>query len=175
MKKVTIILTGVILMALNAINVNAQNPTQTASASAFANIVTPISIIKVDGKDLQFGNIIADADGGSVTIGTDDSYNYDGVLASSVTGTRQAAEFLVQGFAAAAYGIETNVVSNLQDSNGNTMVLSDLTTAATSGTIGTLDGVSASQNIKVGGTITLGINQPAGQYTGTFSVTVAYE
>jgi hypothetical protein len=171
MKKVTIIFTGVILMSIAS--VKAQTTTSVATASSFASIEVPISISKVDGQDLHFGNIIADNDGGTVSIANDNTPGYVGVVASSIPGTRKAAEFKVTGYASALYSISTAVIQDLKF-GVNTMPLVLNTPTAVAGTLGTLDGTTASQNLKVGGTITLGANQVAGQYTGSFSVTVNY-
>lgn len=174
MKKVTIILTGVILMALNAINVNAQNPTATANASAAANIIVPISIVKVGGKDLSFGNIIADSDGGTVTISSSDAPSSSGINFSSVPGLRQASEFTVSGLANSTYTITTAVIGNLTGP-GTEIALSLLAPAVTEGqgTLGTIQ-AGGTQNFKVGGTITINAGQATGTYTGSFSATVNY-
>ncbi|HOI86402.1 MAG TPA: DUF4402 domain-containing protein [Lentimicrobium sp.] len=174
MKKLIIAFSGIVVMTLASISANAQsNPAANASAQAYANIITPIAIQKNEGKDLKFGNIIASAAGGTVSIATNGSADYTGLAAPSVPGDRQAAEFLVSGFGGAAYNVNTAVVEDLTNGS-NTMDLTLTDPATDEGTLGTLSG-EGSQVIKIGGSIAVNPNQPAGQYTGSFTVTVNYQ
>ena len=146
----------------------AQNPVANASANAKATIIKPISIAKVSGADLLFGNIIADADGGTVTVNLDGSRNATGVLFPSVLGTSAAAKFTVTGFEGATYAITLPTAPVTITHNTDEMTVTDFSEDAT----GTLN--SGTETFNVGATLNVGANQAEGEYTGTFSVTVAY-
>ena len=136
------------------------------TGTATANIVTPISIAKVN--DLAFGSIAPTSSAGTVTISP------AGVLSSSnvttLTSTRTAGSFTVSGQDNCAYTITlpANGVVTLSGPAGSTaMAVSDFTSSA-----GTITAGSAA--VYVGATLAVGANQATGLYTGTFNVTAAY-
>ena len=169
MKNLLLSIAGLVILAITAGTVNAQNPTASASADASANIIVPIAIAKVDGMDLKFGNIIADADGGTVAISTTGAPTLTGINAPSVTGDRQQAQFTVTGFEGATYAVTLPGSATLS-SGGNNMTVNSFVSNP-SGT-GVLTG--GSQALNVGATLNVGANQAPGLYTGNFSVTVVY-
>lgn len=144
-----------------------------ATATATATIVTPLSITHVTGTDteLSFGNIIADADGGTVVITPAGAQTLAGLTAPSIAGTISAASFTVMGMVDATYAIGLPA-SHIISSGGNNMTVNTFTSNP-SGT-GTLTG--GSQVLTVGATLNVGAAQAAGTYTnGTgFAVTVNY-
>jgi len=146
-----------------------QNPEANASANATATIIKPISIAKVSGADLLFGNIIADADGGTVTINTNGVREASGVAFPSVLGTVAAAEFTVTGFEGATYAITlpTEPVT-ITNGSSNQMTVTAFVENATK----TLTG--GTETFNVGATLNVGANQAEGEYSGSFSVIVAY-
>ncbi len=162
-----------------AINSNAQ---ATASAEAFATIVTPISITQVD--DLNFGNIAVSASaGGTVTLvpgaTATRTLGGTGLTLPNVTGTVTAAEFDVAGTANYTYAITlpTNGTVSLTGPGAamaaNSFTAYTTTNATISGT-GTLDG-SGDDVLRVGATLTVAAAQVAGAYSSTaFDVTVNY-
>jgi hypothetical protein len=164
MKK--IIAMSVILFAFAA-GTFAQSNTTTASATAV--IVSPITITR--DADLSFGNIIADADGGTVTVDPAGTRTLTGLTSPSITGTITAASFTVAGLTDATYSI-TLPASHTISFGGNDMTV-DTFTSTPSGT-GTLTG--GTETLNVGATLTVGSNQPAGTYTNAagFDVTVNY-
>lgn len=169
MKKLIALFAGLFLMTIAAQNVIAQNPIASATANSSATIIQPISIVKVEGKDLLFGNIIASAAGGSVVIATTGTPTLTGVAAPSVPGTRQAATFTVTGMAGVTYAITLPASTNLT-SGGNTMTVDNFLSDP-NGT-GLLTG--GTQTLNVGAKLNVGPAQPAGTYTGSFAVTVGY-
>lgn len=142
---------------------------QTATASATATIISPIAITKT--TDLAFGNIVAGSSIGTVIVSTTNARTKTGgvTLPTATPGTFNAAAFNVTGLANATYTIATNVVTP-PTSGSNTMALTLASDPTGTGTIGS----SGSQIINVGGTLSVAANQPAGSYTGSFTVTVAY-
>ena len=170
MKNLLFTIAGLVILAITTSTVNAQNPTASASADASANIIVPIAITKVDGMDLKFGNIIADADGGTVAISTTGAPTLTGINApTNVTGERQQAQFTVTGFSGASYAITLPSSTEL-DSDGNKMTVNNFVSDP-NGT-GVLTG--GTQTINVGATLNVGAAQASGEYTGSFEVTVVY-
>jgi hypothetical protein len=169
MKNLLLSIAGLVILAITAGTVNAQNPTANATADASANIIVPIAIAKVNGMDLKFGNIIADADGGTVAISTTGAPVLTGVNAPSIAGERQQAQFTVTGFAGATYAVTLPVSATLS-SDGNNMTVNSFVSNPSS--TGVLTG--GSQALNVGATLNVGANQAPGLYTGNFSVTVVY-
>jgi hypothetical protein len=124
---------------------------------------------------MAFGNIAVNSTTlGTVTLpatsGTPIRTFTGGVTLPAVTGTVSAAEFTVTGANATTYAI-TLPSSTTITSSSNTMTLDTYLTNI--GTTGTLSG-SGTQSFYVGSTLHVAAAQPAGSYTGSFSVTVNY-
>ena len=88
----------------------------------------------------------------------------------AVTGTVSAAQFTVTGANSTTYAITLPGLTPL-NSGGNSMNIDAFLTDI--GATGTLSG-SGSQTFFVGSTLHVAAAQPAGTYTGSFSVTVNY-
>jgi hypothetical protein len=145
---------------------------QSATANASATIVTPISIAKVVGADMFFGNVAVSTIGGTVVLSPAGARSVTGdVTLPAITGTVQAASFDVSGTAAMTYDITLPAGATTITSGANTM---DVDTWTTDGT-GTLDG-SGQETINVGATLNVDPSQAGGTYTsGTaFTVSVNY-
>jgi hypothetical protein len=168
MKKTVFLLASLFVMACGIQSVKADGGS--AQASANATIITPIAIAQV--ADLNFGNIVAGIGAGNVTVGTDGIRTSIGdvILPTATPGTVNAAEFTVTGLAAATYAITLPGSIDISETGGETMTVTDFTSDP-SGT-GTLTG--GTQTLSVGATLNVKANQAAGNYTGTFNVTVAY-
>ncbi len=163
MKKITFI-----LFALIAGTTFGQDATGTATVNA--EIVTPIEI--TSGTDLNFGSIVA-AEGGNVRVNTEgtrtfSNNNMDVVTATAIT----AASFDVT--AADEYSYSISIPSTTLEFDGNTMPVS-FTHDLEGETDGIATGTGEVQVLKVGGLLSVAAAQAAGEYTGTVSVTVAYE
>ena len=163
---IAILFSGVSVMA------SAQNPQATGTAKATATIVVPISI--ENAGDLAFGNIIADADGGTVTVTPAGAITYTGVKAPSMqAGTTSAAEFNVTGANNYTFSITLPSTSHEIKSGSNTMSVTDFTSTPTP--TGTLS-ATGSATVKVGATLNVSAGQAAGTYESVtpFEVRVNY-
>jgi len=142
---------------------------QSATATATAVIVSPITIART--ADMSFGNIIADADGGTVVLVPAGTRTLNGLTSPSIVGTVTAASFTVTGLIDATYAI-TLPPNHTINSGGNSMVVNTFTSTP-SGT-GTLTG--GTETLNVGATLNVGLNQASGTYTNAagFTVTVNY-
>lgn len=153
----------------------------TASSTATSTVIAPIGITAP--VVLSFGKFAPGA-GGSVTISNSGARTGTGVILSSTSSTQTAARFDVTGEGSSTYAITHSGVSLLTGISGaaltgpQTMALaktSDLTGAnVTTGNVATGTLTSGAQSIYVGGTLTVGATQAAGEYTGAVTVTVEY-
>jgi len=150
----------------------AQTDVKTATVTASATIITPITITKID--DLNFGNIVSTTAGGKVVLSPAGVRTEAGVQLPAVTGTVTAASFTVTGQDGYAYAVTLPTTAySIATGTGSANQLMSLDTF-TSNTTGTLTG--GTQTLKVGATLTLVANQIAGTYIGTtpFNVSVNY-
>lgn len=146
-----------------------------AVGTAQASVVEPARLIAIE--DLRFGAIMQPTADGTVTIGPDDAVVATGGAVVGITtpqpvGGRGAGQFLVRG--------EPNrmfVVLNLQKftiSNGTaTMEVDKLRPNLLKGGVRRFD-KDGRYRLSVGGRLQILANQPTGQYSGTYDVTVLY-
>ena len=143
-------------------------PGDTANTSGVANaeIVAPIAIVHDTGAALDFG-IMTAGGGGTVVVLTDGSGTATGEVVL-VSGSANAADsFTVTGDANRSFDIVTTGGS-VSNGTGGTMNFSTDADAT-----GTLD-ATGETTFDVGGTLTVGANQAAGSYTGSYTATVTY-
>ena len=164
-----LILTTYMLAGI-ATGVHAQ---ETASATATATIVTPISITK--DVDMNFGNVaVQSTTGGTVVLSpAGGRTRTNGVTLPTTAGTVSAASFTVSGTGAYTYTVTLPSSAHTISSGGNTMTVT-LFTSTPSGSGGQL--TAGQQTLKVGATLTVGAAQPSGVYVSDtpFDVTVNY-
>lgn len=153
--------------------------TASDGAGAFATIIKPITLTKVD--DLQFGVIAADADGGSVVVAAaTGTATPSGVILYTAGNNAidpSAAFFNVTGEASYTYKITLpSSVTLTRDGGAETMSVGTFKTNTPSESlVGNTFDEDGKASFKVGGTLTIGASQVAGLYAGTLSVTVDYE
>ncbi|RYY43451.1 MAG: DUF4402 domain-containing protein [Chitinophagaceae bacterium] len=166
-------LLGAAAMLLFTANVNAQQATATANASA--TIISPISISKT--TDLNFGNLSVDATGGTVILepsaaGTRFAAGAGGVSFPANTGIVSSASFVVSGQANFTYDI--NVVNqSIQITNGtDNMTVDNFTKSVNTGLLDNL----GTQTVYVGADLSVAGSQNPGIYTSSspFTVLVNY-
>lgn len=136
----------------------------TASGTASASVLQPIAITA--GQSLEFGAFAGNS-AGTVVIDTAGARSATGgVLLANNNGTYRQGQFSVTGTGNSTFAITYPSAFNIT-SGANSMSV----TVAGPAT-GTLS--SGSATINVGGTVTVGANQAAGSYTGTYTMTVEY-
>lgn len=170
MKKVTIILTGVILMSIASLSVKAQSQTATDQATASATIVTPITID--NNSPLAFGLLSPTATAGTVVLTAAETTER---TSTNVTllGTLpfSSAQYIITGETGALYGINVPATITLSATGGYSM---DITTSKSKPTTG--NQMTAGNNyLYVGGSLAVGASQHPGAYSATYDVTVTYE
>ncbi|MCB9014286.1 MAG: DUF4402 domain-containing protein [Lentimicrobiaceae bacterium] len=170
MKKVTIILTGVILMSIASLSVKAQNTASVPEAQASATVIKPINI--ENPVILNFGNLISSSTAGTIVLDVNGQRNASAgvTLPTAIPGNVSAAQFNVSGENNAHYALSISESVNLENSSSNIMVLNNFQHNATRILSGT--GV---ETFNVGGTLNVLAGQASGLYEGTYTVTVTYE
>lgn len=137
----------------------------TAPGQAEATVVTPITIVNL--QDLNFGGIVSDPTPGTVTVSAVDGTSTATVPQVSPPSTARAV-FDINGDPNRAYNTNTSDTSVSLTGPG----------AAMSSTLvidrqPTLDG-TGNDTLGVGGVLSVGANQVAGAYSGTFNIVVNY-
>jgi len=173
MKKLVLLSLSLFIIVISAQSIKAQNPEATANATASASIIKVISI--ANNQSLLFGNIIASAGGGTVSISSDGSSSASYSVIATPTGnegSRQAAIFTVEGEQSATYSITlpSDDAVELTMTGGDPMTLTGFNHNAS----GTLSNDTGTETFNVAATLNVNANQATGTYTGTFPVTVAY-
>lgn len=168
MKKLVYLFVSLFLIVIAAENTSAQY-NESASANASAVIITPIDITKA--ADLSFGNIIASASEGTVTVNFENTRtNAGGASFPSIDGTITSAEFEATGFANSTYTITLPADEAVKLSGtGTDMNLINFVHNAEQQL--SADG---KETFQVGATLKVNANQAAGTYNGSFNVIVNY-
>ena len=147
---------------------SAAQAADTATADAFAEILTTISVNQVD--PLLFGQIAVNGDG-AIVIGADGSQSCGASLVC--TGTRQPGTFLISGTTGSAVGAVVDEASISLTNGTDSFTLDNFTTYWPNGT--TLTGAGTT-DLAVGGTLHIvAANASPGVYTGQYHVTVEYQ
>ncbi|MBP7675339.1 MAG: DUF4402 domain-containing protein [Thermoanaerobaculia bacterium] len=173
MKKTTLIaLTALaaIAMLVPAGSAMAQSSTS-ANANATATIVTPITLTRT--ADLRFGEVVASTADGTVVITSGGAKSATGGVTALSGLPHGAAAFTVGGGANRTFSITipTTDVTITKIASTETMTVNAFTSSL--GSSGTLSSGGAA-TLNVGGTLNVGASQTTGNYSGEFSVTVAY-
>ena len=142
----------------------------TATASASANIITPISIVK--NIDMNFGNVaVSGSLAGTVVLspaGGRTTGGAGGVTLPSTIGTVAAASFTVSGQASYTYAITLPSSCTITDGTNNMTVNAFTSTPSSTGTLSS-GGV---QTLTVGATLNVSAAQHANAYTNATGVPV---
>lgn len=147
------------------------------STTSSVRIIQPIALTKVN--NLAFGTVVRPASGSStITISTSsDTPTVDSGTAVLVAGgTRTRASYTVTGEGAQTVAITVPASVVMTDGSNNiTVTLTpEATTDTLSGTLGTTGGFSGDGTLYVGGSFSISNTTVSGNYSGTFSTTVAY-
>ncbi len=169
-KTLRFLLTAIVVLSFTA-NAFAQPGSVTASATATATILTPITIAST--TQMNFGNIAVNTTAGTVDLSTASVRTPSGgVSLPTPTGTVTAAVFHVTGIPDATYSIALPTTDYTISSGGNNMIVNGFVSSPSGN--GLLTG--GAEDISVGATLNVTGSQPAGVYTNIvgFDVTVHY-
>lgn len=167
MKKLLFI--AIAIFGFSAVSFGQVSATATSSASAKILALTTIT----NTTPLNFGAVGAlPLAPSTVILGTTDSRSGTSTLITGVTGlTAKSAEFALTGTATQAFSITLPIAAITITDGTNNMTVTDFVSFPS--LTGTLDGDGLGI-LKVGATLQVGANQVAGQYSGTYPVTVIY-
>ncbi|KTE18542.1 hypothetical protein ATE67_17720 [Sphingopyxis sp. H050] len=154
-------LVGAAIAAL-AMNASAAHAA-TATATAKARILQQLTLTNT--SDLDFATVVSGTTASTVVVSTAGARTCGSGL--TCIGTPGAAGFNLVGTSGALVGISGPSTATLTSGANNMTV--GLTYSNTTVTLGTTNSFS------VGGTLNVGANQAAGNYTGTFTVTADYQ
>jgi len=140
-----------------------------------AKVIAPITISNTGSTNLDFGTISTSSTSGSVTVPPEGARVPSGGVSVLSTSSFSSAPFEVTGNpdATCQLSLPGDLDVKLTRQGGTEQMSVTGFTIGGSTTI-TLD-ANGDADFNVGATLTLGANQMPGEYTGSFSVTIAYQ
>lgn len=167
-----------VLAALAVAALAAPAMAQSASTTGTGSItvIRPLTVTK--NADLKFGTVVRPTTGaGTVTVSAAGARSVTGgVVGLSSGDTPQAAQFTIDG--EGGQSISVTVPGTFSIANGtDTLTVTtsnNLAGSAASQTLSNALGSAGSLSFKVGGSVPVGSTAPTGLYSGTFTVSAAY-
>jgi Mat/Ecp fimbriae major subunit len=156
---------AVIAAAIFGLSAHAQAATATASATA--TILAPVQLTKT--ADLAFATIVTGSAADTVIVSSAGARSCGSNLTCS--GAVAAAAFNVAGSASTSYAITLPGTVTISSGTNNMSV--GTFTSSKAGNVSTLNS-SGADSFTIGATLSVGANQAAGSYSGSFSVAVDY-
>jgi hypothetical protein len=148
-----------------------QGNTASGASEVGARIITPIAI--ENNAPLEFGNLLETGSQYTVILDPVTGTTTGASRPTGLEGTIQAASFTVTGEINATYSIsvpsEAVTLDNGIEGTANSMTLDNFVSSKYTGTIS-----ETGDTFTVGANLTVNASQAAGNYTGTFNVTVNY-
>lgn len=153
----------------------AAQATANGTGSASVKIITPISITPSATQKLSFGVVVPNTSTGTVIVTPAGAGSATGGATLLASSTTSAQAFTVAGEPSQTYTLDLPASSvNLTDANNHTVSVDTWTTdLVRTNNLATLDNSGAGA-FNVGATLNVPANAPAGTYSGSFVVTVAY-
>lgn len=148
--------------------VSAQANAAEAEAGAGAKIIAPLQIART--ADLYFGTIAPSLTAADVVTVDANGTRVCGDALTCLTSDYSAAAFKVTGEADAAYTISLPDSISIVNKAGDKMEVTKFNGSKAGGTL-----IAGADSFTVGGSLLVGALQPAGQYTGSFTVAVEYQ
>lgn len=146
---------------------------QAQQADANANVLQPLQIINI--SDLRFGTILRGTSAGTVVINpnTDARTRTGPATGPTLVGSDgAAAQFLTYGGPLQYVQVNRGPLPVLtRQGGGGTMNVTGLTL---NGPVFRYLSSAGLLDLRVGGTLAVGANQPSGRYSGTFDIIVTY-
>ena len=161
---------GLLMLFMFAAVMSYAAESTSTTGTAKAKIIQAAVIEEASGAALDFGTIVADTDGGTVqvTASSNPARNPSGI---KVAGNDFSADHFVMSNldADTEYSVAVDPSVTLSKQGATDMSA----TLVLSNGDSTVTGVTT-KDVYVGGTLTVGANQAAGEYSGTYSITVTY-
>jgi hypothetical protein len=154
----------------------AAQATSTQPANSSIAVLQPIALTKV--SDLSFGTVVRPTSGSgnvlvNATTGVRTTTGGVAILTSGPVASVSRAAFTIAGEGGQNFVITVPANFNMTMAGQNPMTVT-LTSTMTSGTLSNTLGTAGASSFGVGGQVTIANNTPSGSYTGSFTITVAY-
>jgi hypothetical protein len=147
---------------------------QTASSDSRALLLLPLQLTKID--DLDFGTVVTSTSSGTVALNANTgARSFAGGVTGVAAAPGQRAQFGGAGTAGQQVVIVVVPPSQLTNSNGDKVDVLALTIDNNGNPFRTVDPVTKTFYVNVGGILNIGANQPDGLYSATFQVTANYQ
>lgn len=137
-------------------------------AGAGAKIVAPLQIENT--TDLYFGTIAPSLTDNDVVQVSFDGSKDCGAALSCLSDDHTAAAFAVSGAEGQSYTIALPTQATIRNGNGDEMTIANFAGSKPNGTL-----ANGTDSFTVGGVLNVAARQAAGDYQGTFVVTVEYQ
>jgi hypothetical protein len=145
----------------------------TDAANSQALLLLPLTLTKID--DLDFGTVVSSGTSGTVALNATSSAR---TFAGGVTGVTRSAGHRAYFSGAGTGGQQVVVIvippTQLTDVNGDTVDVLAMTIDNGGNPLRTIDPVTRTFSVGVGGILNIAGNQPDGVYSATFQVTANY-
>jgi hypothetical protein len=149
---------------------SAATPAQNANGKAL--ILVPLTLTKID--DLSFGSVVPSGVSGVVTINaTTGARTFAGGVTGVPSDIGNRASFAGAGTPSQQVIVTINPPAQLTSAASDTIDVLGLTQNGSA--IRTIDPVTRTFFVGIGGTVLIAANQAEGVYTGTFDVTANYQ
>ena len=143
----------------------------TATGSAKATVVAPLAITHTNAAALDFGTFTAGTGGQiAITAAASPTTTPSGGVAFVSGNTNSADSFSVTGDTTRSFNVSFGGPVTVSTAGPTPATMSFSPTGVSSAAL-----TAGAYTLYVGGTLTVGANQTAGAYTGTYSVTVTYQ
>jgi hypothetical protein len=162
--------------ALAALAVSAPAMAQSATGQGSITVIRPLTVAKT--ADLRFGTVVRPSTGsGEVAISAAGARSTTGGVVGLSSGEApQAAQFTIDG--EGGQSVSVTVPATFAMTNGSKTLTvtttNSLGAAASAQTLSNALGGAGSLNVRVGGTVPVAADAATGLYTGTFTVSAAY-
>lgn len=140
-----------------------------------AKVIAPISLLNSGSSRLNFGTISRSSTSGTVTVPVTGDRTSTGGVGVLVSSSFSRAAFTVTGENNSSFNISlpaNGSISLTRVGNSDHMPVNDFQSSV--GTTSVLSGTGTA-SFEVGATLTVSGDQAAGDYTGSFPITVAYQ
>lgn len=142
---------------------------QAESGSANASVILPLTL--TESATLEFGQLSASADAGTVVVDAAGERTQTGGV-NLEGGVARPGSWSVAGEPSTAYTVTLPAADVTLAAGGDTLTVNDFTDSRNGAS--NTDG-AGNDSFQVGATLVVGADQPAGTYSGSYAVTVAYQ
>lgn len=157
------------ILAVTACTLAAPALAEVEPANGRAAILNPLSVVNT--TDLDFGTLVHGTGAGTVTLNPTTGALSTTGGSTAAGGSPSAATFVATGVVNRLFAIVVGTSPVLTNGTGGTMTVNPM---MIDGPTLRLFGAGGVSTIKLGGVLNMAANQPEGDYSGTFDLTIIY-